>query len=71
MTVANETTGCPAAVKQPEIAITGQSTLLFATAVGVIVTNLFAPQTLVGLIGPSLGFTAAAGGSSPWWHTVS
>ncbi|MBZ9811030.1 MULTISPECIES: MFS transporter [unclassified Mesorhizobium] len=30
-------------------------TLLFAFAVGVIVTNLFAPQTLVGLIGPSLG----------------
>jgi len=51
-----------AAVKQPEIVITGQLTLLFAIAVGVIVTSLFAPQTLVGLIGPSLGLTAAAGG---------
>jgi predicted MFS family arabinose efflux permease len=30
-------------------------TVLFAVAVGVIVTNLFAPQPLVGLIGPSLG----------------
>jgi len=58
----SETTGCPAAVKQPEIVITGQLTLLFAIAVGVIVTSLFAPQTLVGLIGPSLGLTAAAGG---------
>jgi predicted MFS family arabinose efflux permease len=29
-------------------------TMLFAVAVGVIVTNLYAPQTLVGLIGPSL-----------------
>jgi predicted MFS family arabinose efflux permease len=42
--------------------LTGLLTLLFAIAVGVIVTNLFAPQTLVGLIGPSLGFTSAAGG---------
>jgi predicted MFS family arabinose efflux permease len=42
--------------------LTGPLTLLFAIAVGVIVTNLFAPQTLVGLIGPSLGFTSAAGG---------
>ena len=58
----SETTGCPAAEKHPEIVITGPLTLLFAIAVGVIVTNLFAPQTLVGLIGPSLGFTAAAGG---------
>jgi predicted MFS family arabinose efflux permease len=33
--------------------------VLFATAIGV---NLFAPQTLVGLIGPSLGFDAAASG---------
>jgi len=58
----SETTGCPAAEKHPEIVITGPLTLLFAIAVGVIVTNLFAPQTLVGLIGPSFGFTAAAGG---------
>jgi hypothetical protein len=36
--------------------------VLFATAIGVIVVNLFAPQTLVGLIGPSLGFDAAASG---------
>jgi predicted MFS family arabinose efflux permease len=47
--------------KRP-VVLTGPLTILFATAVGVIVTNLFAPQTLVGLIGPSVGFTAAAGG---------
>src|SRR6266481_173405 len=58
----SEMTGCPAAEKQPEIVITGPLTLLFSIAVGVIVTNLFAPQTLVGLIGPSLGFSAAASG---------
>src|SRR2546425_11954874 len=56
------TTASPAAEKEPEIVITGLLTLLFAIAVGVIITNLFAPQTLVGLIGPSLGLTAAAGG---------
>lgn len=42
--------------------LTGPLTLLFATATGVIITNLFAPQTLVAVIGPSLGFSAAAGG---------
>jgi MFS family permease len=31
---------------------------LAASAIGVIVTNLFAPQILVGLIGPSLGMSA-------------
>lgn len=46
----------------PAAAITGPQTLLFATAVGIIVTNLFAPQTLVGLIGPSLGANAASVG---------
>ncbi|QPC91792.1 MFS transporter [Mesorhizobium sp. INR15] len=46
----------------PAETITGAQTLLFATAVGVIVTNLFAPQTLVGLIGPSLGASAAGVG---------
>ena len=35
---------------------------LAAIAVGVIVTNLFAPQILVGLIGPSLGMTAQQAG---------
>jgi hypothetical protein len=49
-----------AAEKQLEMDAAGAPTLLFATAVGVMITNLFAPQTLVGLIGPSLGFTAAA-----------
>jgi predicted MFS family arabinose efflux permease len=43
----------------PAAGITGRLTLLFAVAVGVIVMNLFAPQTMVGLIGPSLGLTAA------------
>ncbi|RUX30055.1 MFS transporter [Mesorhizobium sp. M2A.F.Ca.ET.042.01.1.1] len=42
--------------------ITRSQTLLFATSVGIIVTNLFAPQTLVGLIGPSLGAAASASG---------
>ena len=46
----------------PAETITGPQTLLFATAVGIIVTNLFAPQTLVGLIGPSLGASAASVG---------
>lgn len=36
--------------------------LLGATATGVIVTNLFAPQILVGLIGPSLGISVAQAG---------
>ncbi|MBN8940313.1 MAG: MFS transporter [Rhizobiales bacterium] len=36
--------------------------ILFAVAVAVIVTNLFAPQTLVGLIGPALGLSEAASG---------
>ncbi|CDX19648.1 Uncharacterized MFS-type transporter YdeR [Mesorhizobium plurifarium] len=43
-------------------AITRSQTLLFAASVGIIVTNLFAPQTLVGLIGPSLGAGASEGG---------
>ncbi|MBB6487954.1 MFS transporter [Rhizobium lusitanum] len=38
------------------------STLLFATATGVIILNLFAPQTLVGIIGPSLGFSESGAG---------
>ncbi|WP_119268894.1 MFS transporter [Taklimakanibacter deserti] len=36
--------------------------LLFAFATGVIVTNLFAPQTLIGLIGPSLGLSESGAG---------
>ena len=47
---------------EPAVRITGPLTLLFAIAVGVIVTNLFAPQTLVGLIGPSLGIDAVGSG---------
>lgn len=35
---------------------------LAATATGVIVTNLFAPQILVGLIGPALGMSARQAG---------
>ncbi|WP_054309159.1 MFS transporter [Mesorhizobium sp. 1M-11] len=42
--------------------ITGWQVFLFAVAVGVIVTNLFAPQTLVGLIGPAFGFGTGTGG---------
>jgi predicted MFS family arabinose efflux permease len=40
---------------EPAAARSQPPTVLFAAAVGVIVTNLFAPQPLVGLIGPSLG----------------
>jgi predicted MFS family arabinose efflux permease len=50
------------AERLPADTITGPQTLLFAASVGIIVTNLFAPQTLVGLIGPSLGADAASGG---------
>ena len=46
----------------PPASITGWQILLFAVAVGVIVTNLFASQTLVGLIGPAFGFGAGMGG---------
>ena len=42
--------------------ITRSQTLLFAASVGIIVTNLFAPQTLVGLIGPSLGAATSESG---------
>jgi predicted MFS family arabinose efflux permease len=57
-------TSCTAE-SSPAVGITGPLTLFFAIAVGVIVTNLFAPQTLIGLIGPSLGLDAAAGGLVP------
>ncbi|MGL4963577.1 MAG: MFS transporter [Inquilinus sp.] len=50
------------ALARPEAVLTRPLILLFGTSVGVIVTNLFAPQTLVGLIGPSLGLSAAAAG---------
>lgn len=65
MSATNESAACATTEPRPETVMTGPLTLLFATAVGVIVTNLFAPQTLVGLIGPSLGFTAAASGLVP------
>ncbi|WP_217578416.1 MFS transporter [Mesorhizobium sp. GbtcB19] len=42
--------------------ITRAQTLLFAGSVGIIITNIFAPQTLVGLIGPSLGAAASEAG---------
>jgi predicted MFS family arabinose efflux permease len=42
--------------------ITGPLTVLFAAAVGVIVTNLFAPQILVGPISLSLGLGEAGTG---------
>nr|WP_245430421.1 MFS transporter [Rhizobium tropici] len=43
-------------------AVATPSTLLFAVATGVIIINLFAPQTLVGIIGPSLGFSERGAG---------
>jgi predicted MFS family arabinose efflux permease len=42
--------------------MTSRLALLFAASVAIIVTNLFAPQTLIGLIGPSLGLEAAQSG---------
>lgn len=58
---------CPSELARPatmaaESEIPGRLTALFALAVGVIVVNLFAAQTLTGLIGPSLGFGAGAAG---------
>lgn len=57
----------PKAVPDPfgsrtEAVITGPLTLLFAIAVGMIVTNLFAPQTLVEPIAAALGFSPAGKG---------
>ena len=43
-------------------ALSAALTLLFACAVAVIVTNVFAPQTLVGLIAADLGLGEAAAG---------
>jgi predicted MFS family arabinose efflux permease len=43
-------------------AVAAPPTLLFAIATGIIITNLFAPQTLVGIIGPSLGFSESGAG---------
>ena len=62
MPVTNEAAIGDAAERQSVDAITGPLTYLFATAVAVIVTNLFAPQTLVGLIGPALGLAAGSDG---------
>lgn len=63
MSATNETAAVrDAPAPQSVDAINLPLTLLLATAVGVIVTNLFAPQTLVGLIGPSLGFAPAGAG---------
>jgi predicted MFS family arabinose efflux permease len=50
---------------QPTETVSTSRTVLFATTVGVIVTNVFAPQTLIGVIGPSLGFAPAHGGLIP------
>jgi predicted MFS family arabinose efflux permease len=63
--MSTQETACPpAAIATPAAPgeITGALVLLFAVAVGVIVTNLFAPQTLVGPIGASLGLEPALGG---------
>ncbi|WP_406855230.1 MFS transporter [Alsobacter sp. KACC 23698] len=46
----------------PAATISRSLTLLFAVSVGVIVTNLFASQTLVGVIGASLGLQEGAAG---------
>ncbi|TDK39237.1 MFS transporter [Rhizobium deserti] len=41
---------------------TAPPVVLFATAVGVIITNLFAPQTMAGAIGGDFGLTASSSG---------
>lgn len=40
----------------------GPPTLLFAVAAGVLIVNLFAPQTLIALIAPELGLSEAQAG---------
>ncbi|WP_192247418.1 MFS transporter [Mesorhizobium silamurunense] len=47
---------------RPAETITRSQTLLFAASTGIIATNLFAPQTLVGLISHSLGAATSASG---------
>lgn len=56
----NEVARCLDPQAQVTSPITAPLILLFAIAVGLIVTNLFAPQTLTGLIGPSLGMSGAS-----------
>jgi len=55
---------CIASEPEDEVseALAAPPTLLFAIATGVIIINLFAPQTLVGIIGPSLGFSESGAG---------
>ncbi len=43
----------------PAAGISPSLITLFALSTGVIIVNLFAPQTLIGVIGPSLGFSEA------------
>ncbi|MGP0061522.1 MAG: MFS transporter [Beijerinckiaceae bacterium] len=62
MSTTSEATVTAATSPAPDTVISGPLTVLFAISVGVIVTNLFASQTLVGLIAPSLGMAAASGG---------
>jgi predicted MFS family arabinose efflux permease len=60
MSVTSESPG--AALPQPDAVITRPLILLFGASVGIIVTNVFAPQTLVGPIGQALGLSPAASG---------
>lgn len=53
---------CAVPADPPCPVITGRLTLLFAASTAVIVLNLFAPQTLVGLIGSSLGLGPSQSG---------
>lgn len=50
MPVTSRETAAHPSIKE-EMPITGPLTVLFATSVGVVVTNPYAPQTLIGLIG--------------------
>ena len=62
MSLTNDVAISETAAQETAAAAARPPTLLFAVAVGVIVTNLFAPQTLVGVTGPSLGFGTRGGG---------
>lgn len=56
------TCGKSGALAPPASPSTRPPVLLFGTATGVLVTNLFAPQTLVGVMGASLGLAPMSSG---------
>jgi predicted MFS family arabinose efflux permease len=62
-TTACDTAATPAPIDAaPDVVITGRLTLLFSVAVGTIIVNLSASQTLIGVIGPALGLSVGQSG---------